>query len=359
MDDNNQFDDLWQLLLANNGTATLEAFDEILADNPDDANAWIGRGCVLSQLNNYSTALDSFSRAIQIGNSNDLAGAFSARAFVYYKLNKLEKALDDCERSLEINPNESIVWKMKGIFLSYIRKYHEALECFNKGLELNPNDQSLLELRDFLVQAFEKNKINQFATFLDDLQEYEESFFVHIKHIIEELNERFKYNERELEESDKFLEKILVNGMYIYLNMIEYLFKDGRNLLQIDNKSFSSYYHIKAIGYGMKGIYPKYDQEKIEESRHFFAQAEEFAKKDNDYDHLNKINSTREIIEKRFEYELYQITKNTQNHSSLFLSKNQSLALGIGAFGIILLLSGQWFIGLLGLGIAWYFWNKY
>jgi hypothetical protein len=53
---------------------------------------------------------------------------------------------------------------------------------------------------------------------------------------------------------------------------------------------------------------------------------------------------------------LIQISK--VNYSLNRLNNNKYLALGLGAFGVILLLSEQWLIALLYLRIALYFWQK-
>jgi len=47
------------------------------------------------------------------------------------------------------------------------------------------------------------------------------------------------------------------------------------------------------------------------------------------------------------------------SYGYLNLSTNKQIALGVGALGVVLLIGGQWFIGLICIGFVWYFWQNY
>jgi tetratricopeptide (TPR) repeat protein len=161
MNTQGMFEDLWRVLLADNGDHTVHFFDDLLASTPNDVDAWLGRSALLGKLKKYPEAIESFTRTIQVASGNDLAMAYAGRALNYYALQNFQKAFDDCERALELNPNEAIFWKTQGILLCHLDKNIDALSAFTKGLELNPKDEKMIGLRKFLEETFQDKLILQ------------------------------------------------------------------------------------------------------------------------------------------------------------------------------------------------------
>ena len=94
-------EEFWKIVLADNGNHTLQFFDKLLASNQNDANAWLNRGVLLEKIGNSSEAIESFTKAIQVGSGNDLWMAFLGRTLIYYNLKNFHKSLDDCDGSAQ------------------------------------------------------------------------------------------------------------------------------------------------------------------------------------------------------------------------------------------------------------------
>ena len=50
---------------------------------------------------------------------------------------KDEKGLQYFNKAIDINPDDPVIWVMKGSARSRLEKYQEALGCFDKALEIN------------------------------------------------------------------------------------------------------------------------------------------------------------------------------------------------------------------------------
>jgi tetratricopeptide (TPR) repeat protein len=340
-------DEFWKIVLADNGDHTLQFLDELLASNQNDASVWLKRGVLLEKIGNDSEAMESFTKAIQLGSGDDLWMAFLGRTLLYYNLKNFRKSLDDCEQAIELNPNEAVLWKTKGVLLFHLDKNVEALEAFQKSLLINPYDRKAIELRDSLAEALQDS-------ILKKMEGFEELFYTTFNDIIEELKERWKYSDlpSEMSKSDEFLTGIL-NNYDVFIKLAESGFEVLSKINQMTDSYCASYYHIKAIKSGLDAVYPVSNQEKMEESRNFFIEANKFAEKSQDQPKLVNIAYHQKKLEERNNYELNKIKKQKQKEQKSKLK----IVLGIAAFGVVLVLGGQYLIALICFGAAWWVWQ--
>ncbi|WP_016951626.1 tetratricopeptide repeat protein [Anabaena sp. PCC 7108] len=341
-------DEFWKIVLADNGDHTLKFLDELLASNQNDASVCLKRGVLLAEISNYSEAIKSFTKAIELGLGNDLWMAFLGRTLIYYNLKDFRKSLDDCEEAIKLNPNEAILWKTKGVLLVHLDNNLDALEAFQKSLSINPYDRKAIDLRNSLAEALQNSIINKMTT-------YEEAFFNSFNDIIEELKERWKYSDltSEMRKSDEFLTRIF-EGYDVFIKLAESGFEVLFKINQMTDSYSASYYHIKAIKSGLDAVYPVSNQEKMEESRQFFREAEKFAEKNQDQPKLVYITHHQEKLEERNNYELRKIKNKKEEEKK----SKRNLVLGIAAFGLVLILGGQYLIALISFGAAWWVWKS-
>jgi tetratricopeptide (TPR) repeat protein len=146
-------------------------FNKAINLDPNDVEAYGGRGVSLQHLQRYKEAIDDFLKAEKLGlNTTSL---YSNLGFSYYKLNEsakalfyLEKAIDleefneealryrgeikynnddyngavtDYSKAIKINPNASNYFA-RGLAFYYLKEFNDALKDINKAIELNPNN---------------------------------------------------------------------------------------------------------------------------------------------------------------------------------------------------------------------------
>lgn len=96
------------------------------------------RGVKLSQLENYTAALEHFNKVLERYPTRPKI--FSRKGQILIKLKKVQEALDNFNKSLELNAKDVIALKGKGIALFNLLRSEEALSYFEQALELKPND---------------------------------------------------------------------------------------------------------------------------------------------------------------------------------------------------------------------------
>lgn len=92
------------------------------------------------KVENYSAAVEFYSKAIQINPQN--AVYYCNRAAAYSKLGNYAGAVQDCERAIGIDPNYSKAYGRMGLALSSLNKHTEAVGYYKKALELDPENET-------------------------------------------------------------------------------------------------------------------------------------------------------------------------------------------------------------------------
>ncbi len=100
----------------------MDAFEEALLINPDDATAWNNKGNALGVLGRYQESLDAYGKA------------------------------------LSLNPDDANAWNNKGTTLGNLGRYKEAMDCFDRSLGINPHNKDILTFRELVRSALEKSK---------------------------------------------------------------------------------------------------------------------------------------------------------------------------------------------------------
>ena len=91
-----------------NNEKALEAFNEAIKLDPEDAEAWNNKGLVLGYIGKYEEAQECF------------------------------------EKALTIDPELTNAWNNNGSALLYVGRYEEAIESFNRTLEIDPENENAI-----------------------------------------------------------------------------------------------------------------------------------------------------------------------------------------------------------------------
>jgi tetratricopeptide (TPR) repeat protein len=118
----------------------LQAYEEAIKNNPNDAGAWNNKGVALNNLIRYDEALLAYENAIKI--DPQYAEAWNNKGIVLCMQGKYNEAMPFIEKSLELNPRLAEAWYAKGLALHYVGRSDEAEAAFAKAKELGYIDKT-------------------------------------------------------------------------------------------------------------------------------------------------------------------------------------------------------------------------
>lgn len=119
-------------------TPQIEAYQDLLRANPNDAVALAGLGDVYVQQGNYSQAKDLFEKATTIDPNNALYHGRLGEA--YYGLNMIDVALRELNTGLSIDPRNQAIMIDIGLVYSHINQLDQAKQMWQKAIDISPNN---------------------------------------------------------------------------------------------------------------------------------------------------------------------------------------------------------------------------
>lgn len=150
----------------------------------DDANVYKDAGNDAFKKENWSAAIESYTKAIKLGEKHkDLAIFYKNRAAAYLKLNDHERAEKDCTVSLELAPNDPKALFRRSQALESLERFEEAYRDARGVWNADPNNKAIqpaLERLHNIVQersrknAQTANKVTQMVQIAFDLTATEE-----------------------------------------------------------------------------------------------------------------------------------------------------------------------------------------
>jgi len=115
----------------------LKAFEEGLKLDPKDPDLLITKAMYLGNRGNFGEEVYIYNKILDENPDNSFA--LANRGYAYFQSGEHEKAIENYNRALKVNPNLTIGWEYKGVYLlSYEKNYKEALVYFDKATELDP-----------------------------------------------------------------------------------------------------------------------------------------------------------------------------------------------------------------------------
>jgi len=102
----------------------IQAFDEAIKLDPDDAGAWFNKGNALSDQGRYDEAIEAFDEAIRLDPEN--AGAWFNKGKALGDQGRYDEAIQAYDEAIRIDPKLAIAWNNKGLALYEMGEYTEA-----------------------------------------------------------------------------------------------------------------------------------------------------------------------------------------------------------------------------------------
>ena len=121
---------------------------KIIELNPIDgrllAFAYKARGICNFNIREYDSALDDFSRFIQLENEPDNAEGYFGRGRIYAIKNEYDKALSDLNKSIELDPTNAEAFYIRGSVYGLLEDYDKMLADLQETIRLNPQHRLAL-----------------------------------------------------------------------------------------------------------------------------------------------------------------------------------------------------------------------
>ncbi|HBL58181.1 MAG TPA: hypothetical protein DDZ80_06520 [Cyanobacteria bacterium UBA8803] len=118
----------------------------------NSAEAWLGKGRVLVQQQQYEAALASFSEAGKLAqatqNSEIISESWFEQGRGLSQLGRFQDALKSYQLAVEANPNHERAWLARGLLQYELKEYAAALASFQEAVRIKPDFQLAVEQRD-------------------------------------------------------------------------------------------------------------------------------------------------------------------------------------------------------------------
>lgn len=131
---------------------SITLFDDVIEKQKDNAFAYNSRGIAKFEMQNYSGAIEDYSKAILL--NSRYPGAFYNRAISYYSIQNFQKAMEDYNKAIELNPLSANSYMGRGIIkMDVMKNFEEAIKDYDKAISINPRfaqayyNRGLAELR--------------------------------------------------------------------------------------------------------------------------------------------------------------------------------------------------------------------
>ncbi|MDG6219857.1 MAG: tetratricopeptide repeat protein, partial [Candidatus Thermoplasmatota archaeon] len=127
----------------------LDKLERTLELRPGFADAWYIKGIVHGAKKEYYTAMECFSKVLDM--RKDDVEALFGMASAQMKENLLDKALDTFEHLLQISPTYADAWCERGIILCDLNRYEEAFQSFEQALALEAGNEKAIRYKEKCV----------------------------------------------------------------------------------------------------------------------------------------------------------------------------------------------------------------
>ena len=122
-----------------NYNAALTCFENALALDPNNHDAWNGRGIALCQLKIYGEGIASFDQALKIKPDDYIVWDNRGAALLDWEGFE-EEAIASFDHALKIKPDDQEAWLGRGLAQYYLSRYEDAIASYDKTTQIKPDD---------------------------------------------------------------------------------------------------------------------------------------------------------------------------------------------------------------------------
>ena len=130
--------------------------DDIIAENPEDALAWLMRGMALENSKQYKSAIKSYNRVLRIHPDDHLA--WFKRGTLLEKLRLYADAAKSYRQVTKLQPDNCWAWNDQGRVYETLHKYELALESYDQALRVRSDFTSAVEGRKRVIRQIQMSR---------------------------------------------------------------------------------------------------------------------------------------------------------------------------------------------------------
>jgi len=119
----------------------LQIGDHMVAQYPNQAGAYLGRGLVLTNVNQLDEAIVDYTQALKL--DPQYAVAYYNRGIVYAGQGKLDEAIADYTQAIEIDPQYAAAYDNRGLAYADQGRLNEAIADYTQALQIDPRDSQV------------------------------------------------------------------------------------------------------------------------------------------------------------------------------------------------------------------------
>ena len=128
-----------------NPPKAIEYLNEAILLKPDFADAYIQRGIVYADMEQYQRAIRDYDKAITLqlldrSSTPNRTTAYSNRGDAYANLGKHERAFQDYNAAILLKPDEAVFYNNRGAAYDYLGKLQRAIQDYDTAILLKPGE---------------------------------------------------------------------------------------------------------------------------------------------------------------------------------------------------------------------------
>jgi serine/threonine protein kinase len=114
----------------------IESYDQVLALEPQNTNAWNSKGVCLKKQGNVKEALRCYEKAIECDRHN--ASAWNNKGSLLAALGKFTEAIVQFNKAIEVDPSNESAWLSRAMAEDRLGLRQEAAQSYQKFVDLKP-----------------------------------------------------------------------------------------------------------------------------------------------------------------------------------------------------------------------------
>jgi tetratricopeptide (TPR) repeat protein len=139
----------------------IELYDKILARDPDNVQALLGKGTMYRRLEKWPASLESLNRVLELDPDN--VAAIRNKVDVFESVMSWDEALVCYDEIIERSPDNYLDWVRRGDVLFELAKNEEAMESYKKAEELKPDSERVQKRIRLLTTPSMEDTVKEFT----------------------------------------------------------------------------------------------------------------------------------------------------------------------------------------------------
>ncbi len=139
----------------------IELYDKILARDPDNVQALLGKGTMYRRLEKWPASLESLNRVLELDPDN--IAAIRNKVDVFESVMSWDEALVCYDEIIDREPDNYLDWVRRGDVLFELGKNEDAIESYRKAEDLKPDSERVQKRIRLLTTPAMEDTVKEFT----------------------------------------------------------------------------------------------------------------------------------------------------------------------------------------------------